>query len=209
MQGIEFRIVVAALVVTGAVIFRVAHRQAARTGRTMLWDHARRAGTLVSRLFGVLFVAGYLAGIRWLDWSYFGLPPAVSWLGGAVGVASLGLFVLVFLSAQGGIQEPGSLVTRGIYAAVRHPFYAVGFLWFASIGLVMQSWVVMAASITTLIVNAARIPGEERGLAERYDADWHRYAGRTGALLPRLPGRRTAQRDASGSEAPGQPAGRM
>jgi hypothetical protein len=68
----------------------------------------------------------------WLEWAFMPLPPIVRWLGFAVGcwrLAWLGWTLHNLgtnLTDTVGTRTDHTLVTRGPYRYIRHPFYGVG-----------------------------------------------------------------------------------
>ena len=82
-------------------------------------------------------------------------------------------------------RYPGSLLTDGIYARMRHPRYAqiiVALLGWSLLSNYLASYVVV------LVVTAAVavvIPLEERELADRFGKEYDAYRRRVPALIPR------------------------
>ena len=85
------------------------------------------------------------------------------------------------------IREQHSLVTKGVYARLRHPMYAA--IWIAAFAqpLLIHNWI---AGLLVLPAFAAmylrRIPQEEAMMRTQFGDDYDRYAARTGRVLPRL-----------------------
>ena len=79
-----------------------------------------------------------------------------------------------------------TLVTRGPYHWVRHPFYDVGFLWMLALSLLTANWLMalLGTGVIALLVVRTRV--EEQKLLERFGDEYRAYAGRTGKFLPRL-----------------------
>ncbi|MBS0367466.1 MAG: isoprenylcysteine carboxylmethyltransferase family protein [Proteobacteria bacterium] len=84
-------------------------------------------------------------------------------------------------------DDPGTLVTSGIYRYVRHPFYlAYTLTWVAGVAAAPSLWTgITAGCMVAMYVYAARTE-ESRfklsGAAEEYEA----YRSRAGLFLPRL-----------------------
>jgi protein-S-isoprenylcysteine O-methyltransferase Ste14 len=83
-------------------------------------------------------------------------------------------------------QDPGPLVSRGLFARVRHPIY--GGLLLATAGVAALtadalSIVVVGAAWTSLPIQARL---EEAALASRHPDDYPGYRARTGRFWPRL-----------------------
>jgi protein-S-isoprenylcysteine O-methyltransferase Ste14 len=82
-----------------------------------------------------------------------------------------------------------TLVTSGVYRYVRHPMYAGHLLWGAGQALLLQNLVAGPAALLTLIpLLLFRTRREEQQLADRFGAEYARYASSTGGLLPKLRG---------------------
>lgn len=120
--------------------------------------------------------------------------PLPAWLraGGAVlGFASLVYLGLVHRalglhwSASLRLRDEHRLITEGPYARVRHPMYAALFGYMVGISLAASNWVVLVPRAVQTARLYARIPAEERMMAERFGAEYAAYASRAGRLLPR------------------------
>lgn len=97
--------------------------------------------------------------------------------------ADLGRSFSVFVE----IRQRHSLVTGGIYAAVRHPMYTHHLLFALAQLLVLHNWVVASFAVaSSVLVYAVRIPGEEKALVEEFGERYLTYMRRTGRVLPRL-----------------------
>ena len=78
------------------------------------------------------------------------------------------------------IHHATSLITDGLYAYARHPYYMLAppLLW-GALALLTNSWVPLlggVAFVTFLATWAA--PIEEEFLAQRFGAEWDAYAAR-------------------------------
>ena len=87
-------------------------------------------------------------------------------------------------------REHHTLVTRGPYRFVRHPFYLGVAAFVFGLALLTALWFVAAVAAVVLSLLAVRTPIEEAKLVERFGDDYRRYAARTGRFLPRLGGSR-------------------
>jgi len=125
-------------------------------------------------------------------------PAAVRWIGAAVAaIALLGTmrcWKLMGRNWRMGVVpgERTDLVTRGIYARVRHPIYALSLLLMASTVVVLPTAPVAALAILhgTLLWTKAR--NEERFLLDAHGSAYAEYRERTGGFLPRLRATRRA-----------------
>jgi protein-S-isoprenylcysteine O-methyltransferase Ste14 len=83
------------------------------------------------------------------------------------------------------------LVTSGPYQWIRHPLYTTGIGLFIALGLIAANWfILLCAAIALVSIRAVVIPREERALCDRFGASYEQYVVRTGAMVPRVKGRR-------------------
>lgn len=154
-------------------------------------EHEDRSNRWVLAAFGVLGVlGGYLPAYtdRLGFWTLDG--DAVRWLGVFLFIAGGALrmwpvFVLgKRFSGLVAIQPGHALVTRGIYATIRHPSY-LGLL-VNSLGwaLAFRSGVGVVLAALTLVPLLARIRAEEKLLNEHFGAEYAAYRARTSRLVP-------------------------
>lgn len=122
---------------------------------------------------------------------YGDLRPALSILG--LVFIALGLAIILYsffalgksLTASPVPKEDGKLVTRGLYARVRHPIY-FGLL-LASIGVVLDAgpWPQFAIVLLLYVLLNIKASYEEELLAKRYP-DYKAYANKTPRFFPRI-----------------------
>jgi methyltransferase len=159
---------IGALVLVGVV-------GAMRLGEVLV--SARRAGRAARERWWPLMVAlhaAVLAGCA-AHVVLVGDPPPV-WLGAAAGAAliaatALRVWVLATLRGRWNVRvvEPGSIVTTGPYAHVRHPNYLAVILEVAALPLAVGAiGVAIAASVANALVLSLRIPFEEEQLLARH-----------------------------------------
>lgn len=92
-----------------------------------------------------------------------------------------------------------ALVTRGVYAALRHPAYDGWFAWAVGTQLLLGNPLcAVAYAAASWAFFAARIPVEEAALLRFFGAEYARYARRTRVLIPgvRCPGARASDEEA-------------
>jgi protein-S-isoprenylcysteine O-methyltransferase Ste14 len=84
------------------------------------------------------------------------------------------------------IQQGHTLVTTGIYSAIRNPSYLGLLLGALGWSLAFRSWVgvILTASVIPPLV--ARMASEERLLHDQFGAEYDTYRGRTSRLIPRV-----------------------
>ncbi len=100
--------------------------------------------SLVVKLSGLMFLAGFVvAGLgHRLDW--YTLPQAVSLAAAVVFLIAYGLYAEVlrentYLSRTIEVQENQKVIDTGLYGIVRHPMYSATLLLFLAIPLVLGS----------------------------------------------------------------------
>jgi protein-S-isoprenylcysteine O-methyltransferase Ste14 len=149
---------------------------------------------IVLRLAGLALWAGVIAFMidpAWMAWSSIPLPPGARWAG--VGLTILTAVLLAWtLSSLGPnltdtvvTRAAHTLVTRGAYRWVRHPFYDCMALFIVSIALMMANWFVIVAGGVMFALLAIRSRTEEAKLLERFGQPYRAYRASTGRFLPR------------------------
>jgi protein-S-isoprenylcysteine O-methyltransferase Ste14 len=83
-----------------------------------------------------------------------------------------------------------TLVTRGPYRWVRHPFYASVALFVVGVSLAAASWFFLASGAIVLTLIGIRTRTEEAKLEERFGEDYRAYKRQTGMFVPRFGGSR-------------------
>ena len=85
------------------------------------------------------------------------------------------------------LRKGHELVTRGVYAAVRHPMYAAILLWDVGQGLLIENWLAGWSALATFaIMCIIRIPREEQMMCGFFGDGYRNYMRATGRLFPRL-----------------------
>lgn len=123
------------------------------------------------------------------------LPSFTVWLGIAVLVlaSALGIWSAVTMSTLGAgtplpSAMPNRLVIAGPYRWIRNPMAVAGIVQGAAVGLILQSWLVVAYAIAgSLLWNYAVRPLEEADLEQRFGADFRRYRDAVRCWIPRMP----------------------
>jgi protein-S-isoprenylcysteine O-methyltransferase Ste14 len=192
-----FRATAAALLLAAAAVSGY-HRRKAEAASPEKISAVEEEGLLTAvalRLSGLalmLSVAAYVLNPRWMAWSSVRLPVAVRWAGAGLATATLPLSWWVFKSIGKNItptvatREEHELVTARPFRWVRHPLYATGTTFFASLSVVAANWFMGLASLSVLVMLLVRLPEEEERLLERFGGEYTEYMKRTGRLLPRL-----------------------
>ena len=109
---------------------------------------------------------------------------------GRLAVGSAGQVVVLILAPASALlfcltagiarsADPDELVTRGPYAAIRHPLYLSIYGMLVSTTLLMASPLAFAvSSVLYLAGTELRIAAEERGLEEKFGQAWRAYRDR-------------------------------
>lgn len=110
--------------------------------------------------------------------------------------STVGIASAVVMSTRGdGTPLPSAmphrLVIAGPYRWVRNPMALAGILQGVAVGLILQSWLVVAYAVAGSVVwNYAIRPVEEDDLERRFGDDFRRYRAAVRCWIPASPGRR-------------------
>ena len=147
------------------------------------------------RLAGAALWFGAIAFMinpAWMAWASLPFPNGIRWAGVVVGLVTP-LLLLWTLNTLGPnltdtvvTRRAHTLVTRGPYQWVRHPFYDCMALFMVSTALMMANWFVLAMGVAGFTILAARSRTEEEKLLERFGEPYRAYQARTGRFLPRM-----------------------
>jgi protein-S-isoprenylcysteine O-methyltransferase Ste14 len=149
---------------------------------------------LTLRPFGLALYVGviaYLINPAWMTWSSLALPAGARWAGAAVFALAIGLLVWTLPSLGTNLTDTvvtrraHTLVTRGPYRWVRHPFYDAMALLILAFALLAANWFVLIAGVFVFTLLAIRSGTEEAKLAARFGEPYLAYRERTGKFLPR------------------------
>jgi protein-S-isoprenylcysteine O-methyltransferase Ste14 len=150
---------------------------------------------IVLRLGGLALWAGVIAFMinpALMAWSSMPLPATARWTG--VGLTMVTAMLLIWTLRSLGpnltdtvvTRAAHTLVTRGPYRWVRHPFYDCMALFVASIALMMANWFVIAAGGVMFTLLAVRSRTEEDKLLARFGEPYRTYRSATGRFLPKM-----------------------
>ena len=125
--------------------------------------------SLVVKLSGLMFLAGFIVAGLDYRFSWFPLPQAVSCGAAVVFLVAYILYAEVlrentYLSRTIEVQEGQTVVDTGLYGIVRHPMYAVTLLLFLSMPLVLGSVISFVIFLAYPLIIAKRIRNEEQVL---------------------------------------------
>ena len=147
------------------------------------------------RLGGLAVWAGVIAFMidpALMAWSSIPLPPGARWTGVGLTILTAALLIWTLRSLGPNLTDTvvtrasHTLVTRGPYRWVRHPFYDCMALFVASIALMMANWFVIAAGGLMFALLAIRSRTEEDKLLDRFGEPYRAYRATTGRFLPKL-----------------------
>ncbi len=139
-----------------------------------------------------LSIFAYMINPAWMAWSSMPLPLWLRWSGAVFSVLSVAL-LLWTLPALGRnltdtvvTRKEHTLVTRGPYRWIRHPFYVAMALVTIGSALIAANWFMLAAGAVVFALLALRSRVEEEQLAARFGDVYREYQKRTGRFLPKL-----------------------
>jgi len=192
---ILFCLVFAGMVVTQAYYACRVRLAAQRVAADLEAIEREGRGCAVARAFrSVSLVASlvvYAINPPWLLILSVPLPDWIRWMGVALGLVSLAIYVWSRetlgreWSSELRMREQHHLVTTGPYARIRHPIYLALLGFLTSITLVAANWLFVAVLLFSLVDLAVRIPREEQMMITRFGDEYKAYMKRTGRLLPR------------------------
>ena len=187
-------------IIRGPFAFRPATRRPTTAGHV-----AATFGQIV--FFWGFFLAVVPLAIAFLErrWAVaLPFPPVAGPAGAVVFLlaSSLGIWSAVVMSTRGHgtplpSAMPNRLVIAGPYRWIRNPMAVAGIVQGAAVGIIMQSWLVIAYAVAgSLVWNYAIRPLEESDLRERFGDEFQQYCDSVRCWIPQLP---TAQRTQSGT----------
>ena len=147
------------------------------------------------RLGGLAVWAGVIAFMidpTLMAWSSMPLPAGARWTGVALTIVTAALLIWTLRSLGPNLTDTvvtraaHTLVTRGPYRWVRHPFYDCMALFMVSIALMMANWFVSVAGSVMFTLLAIRSRTEEDKLLERFGDSYRAYRAATGRFLPKI-----------------------
>ena len=128
-----------------------------------------REQSLVVKLSGLMFLAGFIVAGLNFRFGWYTLPKAVSIAAAVVFLASYALYAEVlrentYLSRTIEVQEGQQVVDTGLYGIVRHPMYSVTVVLFLAMPLVLGSIYAFIIFLVYPFIIAKRIRNEEQVL---------------------------------------------
>ncbi len=147
------------------------------------------------RPIGIAAMVGlvtYMINPALMAWSSVALPNWLRWAGVVLGITGGLLLAVTFRTLGKNLTDTvvtrteHTLVTRGPYRWVRHPFYLATALAVVANSLVTANWFLALTGGIGLGLLVLRTRIEEEKLIERFGEDYNEYMKRTGRFLPRL-----------------------
>ena len=134
----------------------------------------------------------YMINPAWMAWSSTPVPAWVRWTG--TGLAPLGAGVLVWtfralgpnLTHTAVTRRSHTLVTRGPYRFVRHPFYDSAAMLAVATSMIMANWFVLLTGVLVFFLLAVRSRAEEDKLLARFGDAYRAYRAKTGRFFPKI-----------------------
>ena len=149
------------------------------------------------RVIGILLwlsVFTFMINPARMAWAGMPLPASLRWSGAILGLVAAMAELWTLRSLGPNLtdtvvtRQAHTLITRGPYRWVRHPFYDCMLLFTVSAALMMANWFVLVAGALTFMLLAMRSRTEEQKLLERFGEPYRDYQARTGRFLPRARG---------------------
>jgi len=143
----------------------------------------------IATLFGLF---AYMINPASMSWSAVPLPTWVRWAGVVTGAAAGSILVWTLRNLGPNLTDTvvtrrvHTLVTKGPYRFVRHPFYVAVALMVVSNALVAANGFLMVGGVLTMSLIVLRTNREEERLVARFGDTYRGYMESTGRFLPRF-----------------------
>ena len=140
---------------------------------------------------GVIGLITFMVNPSAMAWSSLPLPDSLRWAGVGIGIAGGTLLLWTFNTLGPNLtdtvvtRKTHTLVTRGPYRWVRHPFYDSGALCILANSLVASNWFLLLTGLLALLLLVVRTRKEEENLLKRFGDDYRTYMERTGRFWPK------------------------
>ena len=130
--------------------------------------------SLVVKLSGLMFVAGFVVAGLDFRFSLFPMPRTVSLIATAVFLVAYLLYAEVlrentYLSRTIEVQEGQRVIDTGLYGIVRHPMYTATLLLFLSMPLVLGSLISFVVFLAYPAIIISRLKNEEKFLEKELE----------------------------------------
>lgn len=137
-------------------------------------------------------IIAYMISPASMKWSAMPLPVWLRWTGAVFSALSVALLIWTLPTLGRNLTDTvvtrraHTLVTRGPYRWIRHPFYVSMALMTIGSALVAANWFIFLAGVVVFSLLAIRSRVEEEQLAARFGDAYLDYRKRTGRFLPKL-----------------------
>jgi protein-S-isoprenylcysteine O-methyltransferase Ste14 len=182
----------------GFVVFApvgIYHRLRSRTDERL--DRLQEGWSILLslRLLALAFMAGLVAFLvdpSSMAWASFHLANWARWSGLVLGAAAGGLMIWTFRSLGHNLTDTvvtrrdATLIMRGPYQWVRHPFYLAFAIAVIANTLITANAFLAVTGAAAFLVIVARTSIEEQKLVDRFGRDYLDYMRHTGRFLPRI-----------------------
>ena len=130
--------------------------------------------SLVVKLSGLMFVAGFVVAGLDFRFSWFSLPKIVSIIATVLFLIAYLLYAEAlrentYLSRTIEVQEGQKVIDTGLYGIVRHPMYTATLLLFLSMPLVLGSLISFLVFLTYPAIIISRLKNEEKFLEKELE----------------------------------------
>ena len=186
------------LIVGSLLLFPIAlyHRiKSQATGESLdRWQEGRLI-LFTLRPIGIATMLGLLAYMidpDWMAWSSMRLPAWLRWVGVGLGALAGSLFVWTFRNLGKNLTDTvvtrreHTLVMKGPYRFVRHPFYDAAAMAVVANALTAANWFLLAGGVLAVALIVLRTGREEERLLARFGDSYRAYMARTGRFLPKI-----------------------
>ncbi len=143
----------------------------------------------IATMLGLL---AYMINPAWMAWSSMRIPAWLRWVGIGLGVAGGTLLVWTLRNLGRNLTDTvvtrreHTLVMKGPYRFVRHPFYDAVTLAVLGNALAAANWFLLLGGLLTVALIVLRTGREEERLLARFGESYRAYMKRTGRFLPRI-----------------------
>jgi protein-S-isoprenylcysteine O-methyltransferase Ste14 len=194
MDDSVFRwVMVAGFVAVVAII--APHRVRAATNEKL--DRRKEGAFMLATLRpagGALWLStiAYMINPAFMAWSSVLLPVWLRWSGAVLSALAVALLIWTLPALGRNLtdtvvtRKEHTLVTRGPYRWIRHPFYVFMALMTVGSALVAANWFIFVSGVVVFLLLALRSRVEEEQLAARFGDRYREYQRRTGRFLPKL-----------------------
>lgn len=189
-----FRVGVAIVMFLTMAVTAYYRLQAASSGERISHKEEGCLFASVLRLCGaVLWIStfAYLVAPQSVEWAAAPLPTWLRWCGAISGAICSMLMYWTLASLGKNLTDTvvtratATLVTRGPYRFVRHPFYLIVAILMASVTVTSANWLIGVSSLAVIGLLVVRTSKEEQMLIARFGEPYRDYMEKTGRFFPR------------------------